>query len=144
MTSLPLYLNANLRSIETRHAADALMQRAGVAAAEWAAPLAGEKNRPILVLAGPGNNGGDAFAMARLLREKFFEICLVFAGEISRLPPDAAAACQGFIAGGGTLSHCIPEDVHWSLIVDGLFGIGLTRAPEGLYAEWIACANRLA
>ena len=61
MTSLPLYLNANLRCIETGHAADALMQRAGVAAAEWAAPLAGEKNRPILVLAGPGNNGGDAF-----------------------------------------------------------------------------------
>ena len=39
-----------------------------------------------------------------LLREQFFEICLVFAGEVSRLPPDAAAACQDFIAGGGTVS----------------------------------------
>lgn len=144
MTSLPLYLNASLRHIETRHAADALMQRAGLAAAEWAAPLAGKMNRPILALAGPGNNGGDAFAMARLLREQFFDVCLVFAGEVSRLPPDAAAACQDFIAGGGTLSAGIPEDTQWSLIVDGLFGIGLARAPEGLYAQWIASANRLA
>ncbi len=45
MTSLPLYLNASLRHIETRHAADSLMQRAGLAAAEWAAPLARE-NEP--------------------------------------------------------------------------------------------------
>ncbi len=144
MTSPALYLNAQLRRIETDHAADALMQRAGLAAADWATLLAGEKNRGILILAGPGNNGGDAFEMGRLLRERFFDICLVFAGDTNKLPPDAAAACQRFIAAGGTITNDIPEEIYWSLIVDGLFGIGLTRPPEGLYARWIGIANRLA
>src|SRR5574343_2102638 len=98
ITSLPLYLNTKLRRIETRHAADALMQRAGAAAAEWAAVLAGEKGRAILVLAGPGNNGGDAFEMARLLCERLFDICLVFDGDADKLPPDAAAARARYLA----------------------------------------------
>src|SRR5574343_2009482 len=108
MTSLPLYLNTKLRRIETRHAADALMQRAGAAAAEWAAVLAGEKGRAILVLAGPGNNGGDAFEMARLLCERFFDVCVVFAGTPDKLPPDAAAAYGSFIDAGGKTIPGIP------------------------------------
>lgn len=117
------------------------MQRAGAAAAAWASELATQRDRPILVLAGPGNNGGDAFEAARLLRERFFETCVVFAGDPERLPPDAAAARQRFLEAGGTTLANIPRDHHWSLIIDGLFGIGLARAPSALYAEWIALAN---
>ncbi|MDE2440401.1 MAG: NAD(P)H-hydrate dehydratase [Betaproteobacteria bacterium] len=144
MTSSPLYLNAKLRQIETLHGADALMQRAGAAAADWAAPLAGEKNRPILILAGPGNNGGDAFEVACLLRERFFDVCVVFAGIPDKLPPDAAAAYRRLVRIGIQTTPSIPEDTHWSLIVDGLFGIGLTRPPADNYAALIADANRLA
>lgn len=144
MTSLPLYLNTKLRRIETRHAADGLMLRAGAAAAEWAAVLAGEKGRAILVLAGPGNNGGDAFEMARLLHERFFDVCIVFVGAPDKLPSDAAVAYRRLIDAGGNTTPGIPEDQHWSLIVDGLFGIGLTRPPEGCYAALISAANRLA
>lgn len=139
-----LYQSPSLRRIERRHAHDALMQRAGAAAAEWAASLAGQRNHPVLILAGPGNNGGDAFAVARLLRQAFFDVRLVFAGDAEKLPADAAAARQAFIAAGGTTSTTIPDDVRWSLIVDGLFGIGLTRAPAGRYAQMIDAANRLA
>jgi len=139
-----LYLSPSLRQIENRHAHDALMQRAGAAAADWAAALAGERNRAILVLAGPGNNGGDAFAAARLLRERFFDVRVVFAGDTGKLPADAAAARQTFVAAGGVTITGIPEDTRWSLIIDGLFGIGLTRAPDGTYAQWIATANHLA
>ncbi|HLO62323.1 MAG TPA: NAD(P)H-hydrate dehydratase [Azonexus sp.] len=144
MISLPLYQNPRLRRIEMAHAADGLMQRAGAAAADWAARLAGETSRPILILAGPGNNGGDAVEMARLLHERFFDVCVVFAGAPDKLPPDAAAAYQRMIAAGGHTVPNIPEDRHWSLIVDGLFGIGLTRPPEGQYAAMIVTANRLA
>ncbi|PKO37235.1 MAG: bifunctional ADP-dependent NAD(P)H-hydrate dehydratase/NAD(P)H-hydrate epimerase [Betaproteobacteria bacterium HGW-Betaproteobacteria-6] len=144
MNPNPLYLSPSLRRIESRHAHDALMQRAGEAAAEWAVSLAGERNQPVLILAGPGNNGGDAFAVACLLRQRFFDVRLVFVGEADRLPTDAAAARQAFIAGGGVTITAIPDDVRWSLIIDGLFGIGLTRAPEGRYAELISTANRLA
>lgn len=144
MISHVLYRSPGLRQIEARHTDDALMQRAGAAAADWAAVLAGERNRAILILAGPGNNGGDAFEVARLLRERFFDVRVAFAGDSAKLPPDAAAARQAFISAGGTTVDTIPDDVRWSLIVDGLFGIGLTRAPQGSYAQWIAAANRLA
>lgn len=139
-----LYLSPSLRQIEARHRDAPLMQRAGAAAAEWATELVDQRSRPILVLAGPGNNGGDAFEAARLLRESFFDVRLVFAGDPARLPADARAAQLRFIAAGHACLNQIPTEEHWSLIIDGLFGIGLTRAPEGRYAEWIATANQLA
>ena len=140
----PIYRSASLRRIEAANAAAPLMQRAGATAAALAAELAIQHERPILVLAGPGNNGGDAFEAARLLRERFFATCVVFAGDPQRLPPDAAAAYRRFAEAGGTTAGEIPGDSHWSLIIDGLFGIGLARAPAGDYAEWISTANALA
>lgn len=144
MTPNAIHLGASLRRIEAKHADARLMQRAGLAAADWACELATDRNRPVLVLAGPGNNGGDAFEAARLLRERFFDVRVAFAGDPAQLPPDAAAAYQYFIAADGTTGESIPDVAHWALIVDGLFGIGLTRAPEGRHAEWIVAANRLA
>jgi len=142
--SEPVFRSASLRRIEAEHAGEPLMQRAGAAAAAWAAELAGASGHPILVLAGPGNNGGDAFEAARLLRERFFAVCVAFAGDPSRLPPHAAAACERFTTAGGTTSESIPAG-RWSLIIDGLFGIGIGigRAPAGHYAAWIAGANEI-
>jgi hydroxyethylthiazole kinase-like uncharacterized protein yjeF len=139
-----LYFSRSLRQIEARHRHLPLMQRAGAAAADWAASLASERQQPILVLAGPGNNGGDALVAARLLHQRFFDVCVVFIGEPSALPADAADAYQAFSAAGGRTCTAIPERWQWALIIDGLFGIGLTRAPESSYAELIAAANRLA
>lgn len=144
MTANELYLSSNLRIIEMRHADQPLMQRAGAAAAEWALELAADGTAPVLILAGPGNNGGDAFEVGRQLRARFFDVRLVFAGNRDKLPADAAAACQRFIDAGGSILADIPESDHWSLIVDGLFGIGLARAPDGQYAQRIVMANQLA
>lgn len=139
-----LYLASTLRDIERRHRDEPLMQRAGAGAAEWASTLANDRNYPILVLAGPGNNGGDAFEAARLLRERYFDVRLVFATDPGRLPPDARDAYQRYLAAGGTCLPEIPPEARWSLIIDGIFGIGLARAPDGQYADWISAANRLA
>lgn len=144
MISNALYRSPALRQLEAKHADQPLMQRAGAAAADWAAQLAGANGRPILVLAGPGNNGGDALEMARLLRQRFFAVCVVLAAAPDSLPADALAAYRRFTAEGGTTHADIPEDERWSLVVDGLFGIGLRRAPEGIHARWIVCANKLA
>jgi len=143
MPANSLYLSLSLRKIEAHHQAAGLMQRAGCAAAGWTTELAGQHNLPVLILAGPGNNGGDAFVTARLLRERFFAVEVVFSGEPERLPDDARAAYQAFSAAGGKTTDKIGHAAY-SLIIDGLFGIGLGRPPVGCYAEWIATANRLA
>lgn len=138
-----LYLSSNLRQIEARHSDEPLMQRAGSAAADWAAELATDHNQPLLVLAGPGNNGGDAFEAAYRLRQKFFDVRVVFIGNPGSLPKDAASAYQRFVDSGGASSESIPPETHWSLIIDGLFGIGLRRPADGHYAEWISTVNQL-
>lgn len=138
-----LYLSSTLRQIESRHRDEPLMQRAGIAAAAWAIELVSDDGLPVLVLAGPGNNGGDAFEVARLLRQRFLTVYLVFSGQVNRLPDDAATAFQRFSSAGGTLLEQIPEQQRWGLIVDGLFGIGLSRPPSGRHAALIESANRL-
>lgn len=131
---------AELRDLEARHADAHLMERAGAAASELAARLAGDRGRTIVVLAGPGNNGGDAFVVARILRQGYQDVHVVFAGSSERLPPDAAAAFRAFVDAGGEV-HDQPPARPPALVVDGLLGIGLTRAPEGRIAGLVLWAN---
>jgi len=139
-----LYRSSDLRRIETAAAEKKLMRRAGRAAADLAITICADRNAPVLILAGPGNNGGDAFEVAHLLREQFFPVCVVFAGDAARLPADAADAFGRFMDAGGSTCRAIPENTRWSLIVDGLFGIGLTREITGEYADLVEQANALA
>jgi len=140
----PIYRTREIRDIESAACDLPLMERAGLAAAELARTVAPETGRPILILAGPGNNGGDAFVIARHLKAWWFKVCVVFAGEESKLPRDAAAALRAWREAGGALSDRIPAGMDWGLAVDGLFGIGLQREVTGRYAELIAALNALA
>jgi hydroxyethylthiazole kinase-like uncharacterized protein yjeF len=142
--SEPLYRSDALRSIEMLASGQPLMQRAGLAAADLATSLCRLQGAAVLIVAGPGNNGGDAFVAARHLRERRFAVSLVFAGEVGRLPPDAAAACKRFLDDGGTLLDSIPAGQRWAMIIDGLFGIGLQRPIAGRYGELVLAANTLA
>jgi hydroxyethylthiazole kinase-like uncharacterized protein yjeF len=142
-----LYLTAGVRALETaalKTDPDArLMERAGLAAAERARELAGASGRAVLVLAGPGNNGGDAFELATHLKRWFYRVDVVFAGTAAKLPHDAAAAAAKWNAVDGRLLQAIPAGARYDLVVDGLFGIGLTRAPSGEVARLIEAANAL-
>jgi ADP-dependent NAD(P)H-hydrate dehydratase / NAD(P)H-hydrate epimerase len=115
----PLYPAASIRRIEASAAAAVppLMERAGTAAAELAARLAPDGTKDVLVLAGPGNNGGDARIVAQRLRERFFRVAI--ASQPAEVPPDR----------------------RWGLIVDGLFGIGLARDISGGHATLVEYAN---
>jgi hydroxyethylthiazole kinase-like uncharacterized protein yjeF len=97
---------------------------------------------PPLIVCGPGNNGGDGFVVARLLRQKGLAPVVVFAGEAARLPRDAGAAHAAWLAAGGSCVDAIP-DQPFGLAVDALFGIGLARPPEGRHAELVARLNAL-
>ena len=137
----PIYRSAELRIIETAARDEPLMERAGHAAAAVALALIGDQGGSVLVLAGPGNNGGDAFVLARVLRAAFCDVTVVFRGDSERLPPDARAAYHAFVGAGGGTSRDIPPSWSGSLIVDGLFGIGLARPITGDYAALIEQAN---
>ncbi len=137
----PVCRTAELRAIEAAAANDGLMERAGLAAAEVARAMGGERGGAVLVLAGPGNNGGDAFVVARWLRQWFYDVTVVFRADAARLPADAATALAAFRAAGGTTADAIPSTWRGTLIVDGLFGIGLARAPSADYAAMIEWVN---
>ena len=117
--SQPVYLTENIRRIEkdAGNVTPSLMERAGAAAAQFAATLLPDTGKEVLVLAGPGNNGGDAKVVARILQERFFRVSLV------------------------TKIEEILPNTRWNLVVDGLFGIGLTRPIEGAYAKLVAYVN---
>ena len=122
-----------------------LMQRAGAATAEWAQALTGDRPDPILILVGPGNNGGDALVCATLLMQRGYACCCVGLPASPKTPPDARAAHAAFLAAGGRLQPEIPGQraYRFSLIVDGLFGIGLNQPLAAPYAAWIEAANHL-
>jgi hydroxyethylthiazole kinase-like uncharacterized protein yjeF len=139
----PIYLTADVRAIEAAAAKrpPPLMERAGLAAAELAREISAGTGKPVLVLAGPGNNGGDAFVIARHLKKWYFKVTVVFVGEEKKLSADARAALSAWRKAGGTLTSSLPATRQWGLVVDGLFGIGLDRDVTGIYAEWIAAIN---
>jgi len=119
-----------------------LMERAGLAAAELAREIIGD-GKDILIVAGPGNNGGDALVAARHLQSWWFRVSVVMAGDTAKLPADAGAALHAWRDAGGTLLDAIPADGHWDLVVDGLFGIGLARNLSEGYLELVRHLNRL-
>lgn len=141
----PVYSTSGIRAIEAAAFASRprppLMERAGRAAAEIARQMLGTGQR-VLVAAGPGNNGGDGFVLARHLRQWWYAVTVVFTGEPDRLSADAAAALQQWRAAGGTFQSEWPADPSsFDLVVDGLFGIGLERPVEGRHAALVTRIN---
>lgn len=101
------------------------MEAAGRAVAEAAAALA--PTGRVLVLAGPGNNGGDGFVAARLLAEAGREVTVALLGAREALAGDAALAAARWT---GPVAPATPDLPPAALIVDALFGSGLRRAIE--------------
>ena len=96
------------------------------------------------LFAGPGNNGGDAFVVARHLKQWWHRVVVVFAGDAANLPADARQALETWLAAGGSLVPTPPDQPSgFGLVVDGLFGIGLQRELSGLYADWVQRINRM-
>lgn len=135
-----LLRSAESRAIEKLHAAATppLMERAGRAAARFVIERFGHGR--VLVCAGPGNNGGDGFVMARELARVGVPVSIHFDTDPARLPPDAAAAYQACRATSADFCGATPAG-KFSLVVDALFGIGLARPISGAHADLITRIN---
>jgi hydroxyethylthiazole kinase-like uncharacterized protein yjeF len=147
LVSPPLFTADDIRAVDRHwahtHPGTSLMERAGAAAAELAGMLASESGEPVLVLAGPGNNGGDALVAARRLSTRGCRVLVVSRADPARLPPDAARAWVAWRESGGTTLAALPPLQRYSLVIDGLFGVGLQRDIGGEDAHWIEQANGL-
>jgi hydroxyethylthiazole kinase-like uncharacterized protein yjeF len=106
----------------------ALMERAGLAVADEAARL-GRSSGRIVVLCGPGNNGGDGFVAARLLAQRGFPVELGLLGRREALGGDAAIAAARY---DGHVRPAADLALDGSgCVIDALFGAGLARNIEG-------------
>lgn len=115
----------------------ALMENAGRAVAR--ALVRQFEPSPTVVLCGPGNNGGDGFVVARLLREFGWPVHLALLGERSALKGDTAAMADRW---GDEIEPFDPELItDCALVVDAVFGAGLSRPVEGIAAEVIERVN---
>lgn len=115
-----------------------LMENAGCAVADSAITMT-LLGRRALVVAGPGNNGGDGFVAARLLAERGYEVTVAFVGDRARLKGDAALAAGRW---SGTTIDATPAAVgNCDIIIDALFGAGLDRDVEGLPRAMIEAIN---
>lgn len=118
-----------------------LMEAAGLAVADHAARLARSRGT-IVVLCGPGNNGGDGFVAARLLGERNYPVVLGLIGRREALTGDAALAADRF---AGEVRPAADVDLAGAaLVVDALFGAGLSRDLEGEARVLVDRVNRYA
>ncbi|MFN4192948.1 MAG: NAD(P)H-hydrate epimerase [Tabrizicola sp.] len=119
-----------------------LMERAGRGVVEaifeeW--PELRATSHRAVVLCGPGNNGGDGFVVARLLKEWGWDVEVFLYGDPEKMPPDARVNHERWRGMGEVRPLAVPEggvlasleNRPCRLVVDALFGIGLTRPLEG-------------
>src|SRR5918994_1764628 len=149
MSTLPVAVHtaAQVRALD-RHASDdlqitsyTLMTRAGEAALGTLRSCWPSAQR-IAIVCGPGNNGGDGYVLARLARAQRLQVVAIGLGEPAQLHGDARRAHDDFLRTGGSVvgwdSNCLRGA---DVVVDALFGVGLSRPVAGIAAEAIAAIN---
>lgn len=104
-----------------------LMEKAAAKVAEAAFRFGG--HHPVLVMCGPGNNGGDGYVVARLLRERGLPVRVAATGE-----PRTDAARTARAKWGGPV-EALADAAPAYMLIDGLFGTGLARALDPAVAE---------
>lgn len=140
-----LLTSAQMRAIEQAAiASDAvtgleLMERAGQGVVdavfeEW--PALAKTSHRAVVLCGPGNNGGDGFVVARLLKQHGWDVDVFLYGDPDRLPVDARTNYDRWCALGPVQNLTLKtlhdlQNEHFSVVCDALFGTGLTRPVQG-------------
>ncbi|KRS12343.1 hypothetical protein XM53_11940 [Roseovarius atlanticus] len=117
-----------------------LMERAGRGVVEavfeeW--PELAKAPHRAVVLCGPGNNGGDGFVVARLLKDWGWEVEVFLYGDPAKLPPDARVNYErwGEVGEVGDMSLDLAHGATPDLFVDAVFGTGLSRPVEGKLAQ---------
>lgn len=118
---------------------DKLMEAGGQAVAD--AVIARFERQCVLVLCGPGNNGGDGFVVARLLKERGWPVRVALAGARGRLSGDALLMAQRWADAVDDVSKGEVDFEGVGLIIDALLGAGLDRDISGSLAHLVDAVN---
>lgn len=117
-----------------------LMERAALVTVEELQRARGTVPCRVLVVAGTGNNGGDGLAVGRLLMLSGYEVTFVLTGSEDRCTRETARQLIILRAYGAEIFSTI-KDCEYDIVIDALFGIGLSRPAKGAYADAIRLIN---
>ncbi|MCB0560367.1 MAG: NAD(P)H-hydrate dehydratase [Lewinellaceae bacterium] len=127
-----------------------LMERAALTFTYWFINQFPETGSPIHIFCGPGNNGGDGLAIARMLHHRFYDITVYRCHIGGSTSEDFDVNLGRLPAHGGVPVHDIekngsfPELPAGAILIDGIFGSGLNRPVEGFWAELLEHLNQQA
>jgi NAD(P)H-hydrate epimerase len=126
-----------------------LMERASLAFSNWFISKFPDEDLPVCIICGPGNNGGDGLAVARILHQRFYSVSLYICSignktsedfnKNARRLPDVVDSQKVVIKKGDSFPTVKPG----SIIIDAIFGSGLTRPVEGFWGDLIDYLNNL-
>lgn len=124
-----------------------LMKRAATAFTNFFMTRCPEKKQEILILAGTGNNGGDALVVARLLHQSGYRVTVCVVDQGGRYTEDCAhnlrlVKAEQITCNTITSVQDLPVMEQFDLLIDGIFGTGLSREVEGVTAEVIEAINK--
>lgn len=118
-----------------------LMERAALAAVQTLKEEAGGfHGKRLLAVCGGGNNGGDGLAMARILLEEGYDVDICILAPPDKRSEETKRQLQILEACGQEILTIFPEG-EYDIIIDALFGVGLSRNIEGNHADWIQRIN---
>ena len=125
----------------------ALMERAANTFTDWFTGKFPDNGQSILVCCGPGNNGGDGLAIARMLHALHYPVEIWIVSPEKKFSPDFQANQQRLPVNIPvttiTQTPDIPAAAPFDIIIDGLFGTGLSRPVSGIFADVIFYINNL-
>ena len=123
-----------------------LMERASLCFVHWFVPNYHDTSVPIIIICGNGNNGGDGLAVARLLRDRFYEVS-VFIYRISKEDSVDFDINLGRLMKCGDVSiefihEHLPVFTSRSIIIDALLGTGANKPLAGMLKELVIHINK--
>lgn len=118
-----------------------LMERAALSVAQEAVKLV-PAGGSILIVCGSGNNGADGLAAARLLYQRGYKITVVQVPDHGKRTQENRLQREILEKYGMIITEQMPQQIRTDCVIDALFGVGLSRAPAGIYAQWILQMNQ--
>lgn len=97
----------------------------------------------VCVVCGLGNNGGDGFAIARILQNNRYSVETFCVGNPEHYTEETQEQMYRLQECGGKITYGMPQEDSYSVVIDAVFGVGLSRKVEGRYRQVIEQMNRM-